>query len=71
MLHCRYCSAMNDIVEQVLSSADPGVGPEARERLINYLRLLASTGLTRRQLERFGRAYLQELLTPDRRYSGC
>lgn len=62
---------MNHIVERVLSSADPGVEPEAREKVINYMRLLASTGLTSRQLERFGRAYIRELLRPDRRYSGC
>lgn len=71
MLHCSYCSAMNDIVERVILSADPALGPEARERVTKYIGLLASTGKTSRQLERFGKAYLKELATPDPRYSGC
>ncbi len=62
---------MNEIVERVLSSADPSVGFEAREKVRNYISLLASTGKTTHQLERFGRAYLQEILKPDPRYSGC
>ncbi len=70
MVHCPCCSAMNDVVERVLSSAGP-VGLEARERVRNYISLLASTGKTNRQLERFGKAYLNEILKPDPRYSGC
>jgi hypothetical protein len=62
---------MNDIVERVLSSADLSVGLEAREKVRNYISLLASTGKTSRQLELFGRAYLQEILQPDPRYTGC
>jgi hypothetical protein len=62
---------MNEIVERVLSSADPSVGFEAREKVRNYIALLASTGKTTGQLERFGRAYLQEILRPDPRYTGC
>ena len=62
---------MNDIVERVLSSADPSLGFEAREKVRNYISLLASTGKTSRQLELFGRAYLQEILKPDPRYTGC
>jgi hypothetical protein len=33
--------------------------------------MLASTGKNGRQLERFGKAYLREILKPDPRYSGC
>ena len=62
---------MNEIVERVLSSADPSVGPEAREQVANYIGLLATTGKNRRQLERFGKAYLQEILKPDPRYTCC
>jgi len=62
---------MNDIVEKVLSSADPSVGSEAREKVRNYIGLLASTGKTKRQLERFGKAYLKEITKPNPRYSGC
>ena len=47
------------------------MGFEAREKVRNYIGLLASTGKTRRQLEHFGKAYLQEILKPDKRYSGC
>jgi hypothetical protein len=61
---------MNDVVERVLSSAGP-VGFEAREKVRNYISLLASTGKTGHQLEHFGRAYLKEILQPDPRYSGC
>jgi hypothetical protein len=70
MLHCSYCSAMNEIIERILSSADPSVGPEAQEKVRNYISLLASTGKSSRQLEHLGRAYLNEILKPDPRYSG-
>jgi hypothetical protein len=62
---------MDDIVDRVLSSASHSVGPDAREKVIKYIGLLASTGKTGRQLERFGKAYLREILEPDPRYSGC
>jgi hypothetical protein len=62
---------MNEIVERVLSAADPSLGFEAREKVRNYISLLASTGKTTLQLEQFGRAYLQEILKPDPRYTGC
>jgi hypothetical protein len=62
---------MNEIIEKVISSADPSLGFEAHEKVRNYIGLLASTGKTARQLERLGRAYLRELLKPDARYSGC
>ncbi|KJC53654.1 hypothetical protein UP10_41970 [Bradyrhizobium sp. LTSPM299] len=62
---------MNDIVERVLSSASHPVGAEARERVAQYIVLLASTGKTSRDLERFGKAYLREIMKPDPRYSGC
>ncbi len=62
---------MNDIVDRVLNSASHSVGSEAREKVANYIGLLASTGKSGRQLEHFGKAYLREILEPDRRYSGC
>jgi hypothetical protein len=71
MLHCQYCSAMNDVVERVLSSVSHSVGAEAREKVRDYILLLASTGKSGKQLERFGKAYLEELFSPDRRYTGC
>jgi hypothetical protein len=70
MLQCIHCSAMNDIVERVLSSAGHSVDLGAREKVRNYIGLLASTGKTSRQLERLGKAYLKQILEPDHRYSG-
>ena len=73
MVHChyRYCSApLNEIIDKILNSAEPTVGLEAREKVSNYIRLLASTGKSSRQLEVYGRAYLKEILEPDSRYSG-
>ena len=62
---------MNEIVERVLSSASHSVGSEAREKVRNYISLLASTGKTEQQLVQFGKAYLKEMSQPDPRYSGC
>jgi hypothetical protein len=61
---------MDDILEKVLSSYGEGVNG-AREKVRNYLNLLASTGKTEQQLLAFGAAYLKEILEPDPRYSGC
>jgi hypothetical protein len=62
---------MNEIVERVLSSSPLIADPSAREKVRNYIVLLASTGKSPRQLEAYGKAYLKELLGPDSRYSGC
>jgi hypothetical protein len=61
---------MNDLVEKILSSYSEDV-TGAREKVRNYLNLLASTGKTEQQLLAFGTAYLKEILEPDSRYSGC
>jgi hypothetical protein len=61
---------MNDIVEKVLSSYGKDMS-DAREKLRNYLDLLASAGKTDEQLLAFGIAYVQEILEPNPRYSGC
>jgi len=61
---------MKDIAEKIFSSAPQSVGPETRQKVENYLALLASTGRTGQQLERIGEAYLKEILEPDGRYSG-
>jgi hypothetical protein len=62
---------MNEIIERVLSSADLPLSLEAREKVRNYIGLLASTGRSGLQLEQFGRAYLREIIKPDPRYTGC
>ena len=60
---------MNDVVERILSSYGRDVS-SARERVRNYLALLASAGKTEEELIAFGTAYLSEILDPDPRYSG-
>ena len=61
---------MNDIVEKVLRSYGGDVSG-AREKLQNYLDLLAPVGKTERQLLALGKAYLKEMLEHNSRYSGC
>jgi hypothetical protein len=61
---------MNDVVERILSAYGRDVSG-ARERVRNYLCLLATTGKTEEQLLAFGTAYLKEIHEPDFRYSGC
>jgi hypothetical protein len=71
MLHCPYCSAnMNEIIDKILRSADPDAGFEAREKVKNYIGLLASAGKSPMELEAYGIAYLKEISKPDFRYSG-
>jgi hypothetical protein len=61
---------MDDVVERVLSAYGKDLSG-AREKVRNYLRLLATAGKTQEQLLAFGTAYLEEILEPDSRYSGC
>ena len=75
-MHCaqapKVCGdALDKIVNHVVSSFDREVSGPARDRLLNYIRLLASTGKTDEQLLALGAAYLREVVEPDRRYSGC
>ena len=62
---------MHDIVDSVVSCYKGEVSGLTQEKLLNYIRLLASTGKTDEQLLAFGTAYLREILEPDPRYSGC
>lgn len=61
---------MESIVDSVVSSYGREVSGPAHEKLLNYIRLLASTGKTDEQLLTFGTAYLDEILKPDPRYTG-
>jgi hypothetical protein len=61
---------MDSIVESVVSTYGREVCGRTQEKLLNYMRLLASTGKTDQQLLTFGTAYLQEVLEPDPRYTG-
>ena len=79
MLHCDYCrcfgsvvlACKRDIVETILQSFDGEARIFAYEKVSNYIGLLASTGKTEDQLLVLGKAYLNEILNPDPRYSGC
>jgi len=61
----------DDIVDRVVSSSGCAVSMPTHDRLLKYLRLMASTGKSEEQLVRLGSAYLKEVLQPDPRYSGC
>ena len=66
----RWCMK-DDIVDRVVSSSGCVVSMPTHDRLLKYLRLMASTGKSEEQLVRLGSAYLKETLHPDPRYSGC
>ena len=61
---------MDNIVDSVLSSFGREVSGPAKEKLLGYIQLLASTGQSHDQLVAFGSAYLLELSAPDPRYTG-
>jgi hypothetical protein len=66
------CLAYNKgIVEAILQSFEGDVREIAHGRLSNYVKLLASTDKSEEQLVALGKAYLDEILNPDPRYSGC
>jgi hypothetical protein len=79
MVQCVHCGAltyffgvgMPNIVDRIVSSYGAEVSGPTREKLINYIQLLASTGITDRKLLMIGRAYLKEVLKPNPRYTGC
>jgi len=62
---------LENIVDSVLRSYGAEVSGPTQEKLFNYIRLLASTGISDEKLLTFGRAYLREILEPNPRYTGC
>lgn len=63
---------MNQIVDDVVRSLEGAVVEEAvLHKVRNYIGLLASTGQSNEQLVALGQAYLDEILHPDPRYTGC
>ncbi len=62
---------MKVILDKIIRSFDRDLGEPNRRKLRSYILLLASTGKTDEQLVELGKAYLDETLNPDRRYSGC
>jgi hypothetical protein len=79
MVQCAHCGAfayffgvgLENIVDSVVRSYGAEVSGPTQEKLFNYIRLLASTGISHEKLLTFGRAYLREILEPDPRYTGC
>ena len=63
---------LQNIVDSVVRSYGAEVSGPTQEKLFNYIRLLASTGIPDEKLLTFGRAYLlREILKPNPRYTGC
>ena len=60
-----------NIVDRVVRAYGAEVSGPTQEKLFNYIRLLASTGIPNKKLLMFGRAYLREILKPNPRYTGC
>jgi hypothetical protein len=66
-----FCGAgVDNIVASVVSSYGREVSGQILEKLLNYIRLLASAGKTDEQLLTLGAAYLREAFQPDPRYTG-
>jgi hypothetical protein len=61
----------DDVVDRVVRSSGRVINMPTQDRLLKYLRLMASTGISEEQLVKLGSAYLTETLHPDPRYSGC
>jgi hypothetical protein len=59
----------DNIVDRVVRAYGAEVSGPMQEKLFNYIRLLASTGIPNKKLLMFGRAYLREKHNP--RYTGC
>ena len=62
---------MSEIVAAIFQSVDRDVGEAAYGKVLNYLTLLSSTGKTDEQLIALGKAYIEEIVNPDPRYTGC
>ncbi|WP_156439492.1 hypothetical protein [Bradyrhizobium valentinum] len=64
---------MGEIVESILrTSGRSELDAQSRAKIIRYLETLKSAGnKDKQQLVTFGLAYLEQLLNPDPRYTGC
>jgi hypothetical protein len=64
---------MSEIIDNILrTSGRSDLDAQSRARIIRYLETLKSAGnRDEQQLTTFGLAYLEQLLNPDPRYSGC
>jgi hypothetical protein len=76
MLQCKpvQCErVMGEIVERILrTSGRSDLDAQSRAKILRYLETLKSAGNNdKQQLATFGLAYLEQLLHPDPRYTGC
>ena len=63
---------MTDVLTTIMRAHGRHLDIESKIRIRRYLRTLTSTGKRdSRELAEYGLAYLRELESPDRRYSGC
>ncbi|WOH53688.1 hypothetical protein [Bradyrhizobium sp. sBnM-33] len=64
---------MGEIVERILrTSGRSDLDAQSRAKIVRYLETLKSAGNNdKQQLATFGLAYLEQLLNPDPRYTGC
>jgi hypothetical protein len=63
---------VDSIIEAYGEDGDQAFLAASREKVSRYIETLSAMGETdRRQLAAYGRAYLDELRNPDRRYTGC
>ena len=60
-----------NIADDVVRSYGRDPGEALVQKVRNYITLLASTGKSEQELFALGQAYLDEVLKPDPRYSGC
>ena len=63
---------MTDVLTAIVRAYGRDLDSEARLKIRRYLRTLSQAGRAdSRELTEYGLAYLRELESPDRRYSGC
>lgn len=63
---------MTDVLTTIVRAYGRDLDVESSEKIRRYLRTLTSAGKRdSRELAEYGLAYLRELESPDRRYSGC
>ena len=73
-MHLLQCECvMSEIVDSILkTSGRIDLDAQSRAKIIRYLETLKSAGnRDEKQLATFVLAYLEQLLNPDPRYSGC
>jgi hypothetical protein len=63
---------MTDVLTTIVRAYGQDLDVESSIKIRRYLRTLTSAGKRdSRELTEYGLAYLRELESPDRRYSGC